>query len=444
LERETVENHTVQSDVRAIEAVKTGAVRGPVVPALLAYGAGSLVVLFGAVFGFEHLSPDRQVPSEYRDPIVAFSRIDGRHYARIASEGYGYDPNKRSTVAFFPLYPMLGGALAAVSGMRTEIALLIVSQMFLFGCFVLLHAYAAQRPDTVSLRSHLAATSLRPEGEEDEHRAQLAAHTLIAFAFWPTTFFFRMTYSESVFVFLCLLSLYGMRRGWSLLAIAVVCGLATAARPVGVALLLPFTLRLWNERLRDRFNFRSLALAFAVCAVACWGLLAYMLYQQLAFGDAMAFAKTQEHWTMREVQGGDKVMALLTLEPLWSTYVPGSGGYWGQKVPTIEPLFNLQAANPIYFLIAVGLVVYGAWRRWLNAYEVLFSFGLILIPYVTRSYEMCMASQGRFVAAVFPTYIVMGHLLSRIPSPWSALVVAPAAVLMAIYAALFAAGFVVI
>jgi hypothetical protein len=55
-----------------------------------------------------------------------------------------------------------------------------------------------------------------------------------------------------------------------------------------------------------------------------------------------------------------------------------------------------------------------------------------------------MASQGRFVAAAFPMYIVMGELLRRIPQPWSTLVVAPCAFLMGVYSALFAAGFVLI
>jgi hypothetical protein len=135
---------------------------------------------------------------------------------------------------------------------------------------------------------------------------------------------------------------------------------------------------------------------------------------------------------MREGSPEDKIIALMTFEPLWSVYVPRSDAYWANTVKSIEAPFNLQAANPVYFLIAVALVAYGAWRRWLNVYEVILSAGLILIPYETRAYEMCMASQGRFMAAVFPTYIVMGHLLCRIPSPWTSLVIAPAAVLMAV------------
>jgi hypothetical protein len=129
---------------------------------------------------------------------------------------------------------------------------------------------------------------------------------------------------------------------------------------------------------------------------------------------------------------------------LWSVYLSGSDAYFARRPHSVGGLFNLQAANPIYFVVAVSLVVLGVRRKWLNEYEVLLSVGLITIPYVTRSYEMAMSSQGRFMAVVFPMYIVMGELLRRIPAPWQSLIIAPAAVLMAIYAALFAAGYVVI
>jgi hypothetical protein len=254
-----------------------------------------------------------------------------------------------------------------------------------------------------------------------------------------------MTYTESVFIFFSLLALYAMHRRWPLWTIAIVCGLTTAARPVGIALLLPFALHVWNDLLRDRRDFRSVILTVLLCAAACWGLLAYMLYQQVTFGDALAFGKTQEHWTMREVNGiNEKIAALVSLEPVWSVYLPDSPAFWRNETREAGVLFTLRAANPLYFLVAIASVLYGARRGWLTRAEVLLSLGLILIPYVTRSYEMCMSSQGRFMAVVFPMYIVMGELLSRIPSPWFALIVAPAATLMAIYAALFAAGFVII
>lgn len=391
--------------------------------AFAAYYAGSLVVLMGSVFGFRQLSEDRDGRATSRDPISAFTEWDGQWYTQIANKGYDYQPEKRSSVAFFPLYPLLGRAVAFVTGLRTELALLITAHVFLLACCIALHQYIRLSPSRTA--------------------SNLPAYALIAFAFWPTTFFFRMAYSESVFVFLCIVALYGMECRWSMWCIAAVCGLATAARPVGVALLLPLVAYYWKEY-RARSSVVALAVrGVAVCWIACWGLILYMLYQQAAFGDALGFAKTQQHWTMREVATEQKITSLLLLEPLSSVYIAESPGHW-TKNSLVDPPFNLHAANPIYFVLALLLLTYGARSRVLTFSEVLLSVGLILIPYVTRSYEMCMASQGRFVAAVFPTYIVLGEILRRIPEPWSTLVVGPAAFLMAAYAALFAAGFALI
>jgi hypothetical protein len=363
------------------------------------------------------------------------TRWDAQWYSRIATEGYAYSSHERSDVAFFPLYPVAGAILATLGGLRIDMSLLVVAHVFLLGSFFLFHVYLLAR-----VRSF-------QEGKLDEVLQESSgspAYALIAFAFWPTTFFFRMAYTESLFFFLCLLTVHAFVRNWRSPIIAVIVGLATATRPVGIALLIPFALHVYRQVLPFRTGIRRSLVFVLLCLVACWGLLAYMLYQYVTFGDALAFAKTQAHWRIRGGSLHDKAVALATLEPLWSVYLSGSDAYFARRPHSVGGLFNLQAANPIYFVVAVSLVVLGVRRKWLNEYEVLLSVGLITIPYVTRSYEMAMSSQGRFMAVVFPMYIVMGELLRRIPAPWQSLIIAPAAVLMAIYAALFAAGYVVI
>jgi hypothetical protein len=90
------------------------------------------------------------------------------------------------------------------------------------------------------------------------------------------------------------------------------------------------------------------------------------------------------------------------------------------------------------------LVGVGAARRWLNSYEVFFAIGLIAIPYFTRAFEMCMASQGRFVSVVFPAFIVLARLLSVSPYGVGLLWLTVSGVLQLLYAALFAAGYLII
>ena len=248
-----------------------------------------------------------------------------------------------------------------------------------------------------------------------------AGYAVVAFGAFPTTFFFHMAYAESCFLFLAVLAMLSMERRWPLLAVAVIVGLATASRPVGVALVPVFWLHVWQRCPKWRGAFvRWIALT----PIALAGLIAYMAYQDAALGDPLAFAKTQEHWRRRgHVSTGDKVIALLSYEPIWSVYESDSPAYWRRLDRRSPAVANLALANPIYFLLAVALVILGAWNRWLNSRETLLAALLILIPYITRSYEMCMLSQGRFMAVVFPIYLVMGHILSRIPGPYAAMVV---------------------
>ena len=105
------------------------------------------------------------------------------------------------------------------------------------------------------------------------------------------------------------------------------------------------------------------------------------------------------------------------------------------------PRPNLAFANPIYFLLAITLVTLGAWKGWLNSRETLLAALLIFIPYIMRGDEMCMLSQGRFMAVVFPIYLVMGQVLSRIPSPYAAMVVGLFVFYLAIYSMHVAAGY---
>jgi hypothetical protein len=104
-------------------------------------------------------------------------------------------------------------------------------------------------------------------------------------------------------------------------------------------------------------------------------------------------------------------------------------------------VFSLHLANPVYFLLAAALLAVGAWQRWLNGLELALGAGLLLIPYVTRSHEMCMGAMGRFAAVAVPVYLVLGQLLARLPAVVSALLASLSGFLMGVYAALFAAWY---
>jgi len=174
--------------------------------------------------------------------------------------------------------------------------------------------------------------------------------------------------------------------------------------------------------------------------LACWGLLAYLGYQWLQFGEPLAFAKTQEHWQARETGGFfDKALSLASLEPIWATYteIPRAPGW---EIMWPHALFAMRFANPIYFVATAVLIALGRYKQWLTREEFWLGTTLLLIPYVTRSYEWTMLSHARFAAVAFPAYIVLGHLLCRMPDVIRTALLAFSAVVLTMYAALFAAG----
>jgi len=386
------------------------------------YVATTLIVVMGVfAFGTGPTAGSRWSDAEDLWHHLAMGG-DGYHFVEIARDGYSYDSKARSSVAFFPMHPLTGRAVAAVTRLSVENALLLTSNAYLLGAFILLALYARQRFGNVA--------------------ANATSYTMLAFGLFPTTFFFRLNYSESSFLFFAILAMLAIEREWPTVVAAFIVGVATATRPVGVALVSVFFMSVWQRSVGWRqFTFRSLFLL----PLALWGLIAYMAYQSWAFGQPLAFALTQEHWSFRQPEPlGDKVMAVLSHEPIWLVYDPSSEAFWQVTQPEPRTWSNLALANPLYFLLAVGLVIAGKWNRWLNSKETLLAALLILIPYLTRGFEMCMHSQGRFVAAAFPVYLVLGRVLAGSPAPCAALVLCLSAVAMAVYAALFAAGYMLI
>jgi hypothetical protein len=374
---------------------------------LLVYALTSSIVLLGASFGHQFVAPPRETPGPGLHE--KFSAYDGGWYKWIAAHGYHYDSNQQSPTAFFPLFPLLGRGVMDMTGLGPTWALLIVSHICLAAAFVLAAVYLRGRcppPDrnTISL-------------------------TLLALGLMPATFFFRMTYSESTFLLLILLFLLGIQRDWPLPALALIAGLASACRPVGVGLLLPLLIYAWRRSPSRRAFLTRAAL---IAPLACWGLLAYAAFLYVQFGDPMVFAKTQVHWGRPAPSSGAKILALLSYQPIWEIFL------W--QPPSGWSVFTWEQVNPVYFAVSVVLILFGAWRGRLNVYETSLAAMLLLIPYVTRAYEMNMASSARFAAVVFPVYLVVGKELARLPPAVSAVLLSICTFFLGAFSALFAGG----
>jgi hypothetical protein len=382
---------------------------------LICYALTSTIVVLGVAFGHRFLELPSDHPIEKGDLLSSFANYDGVWYKAIVTHGYTYDPDKRSSVAFFPVFPLLVASLMQVTNLGPDLAFLIVSHACLAALFVLVALY------------------LRPKMAGSMHG--LTTYVLLSMGLMPATLFFRMAYSESLFVLLSVLVLFGMERRWPLLVIALIIGFATAVRPVGIGLLAPFLLHCWHRSsTRRNFIFKTVGLL----PIAIWGIAAYAAYQHICFNEPFAFVKAQSRWGFTHTLL-EKLHALLSYKPFRDVYDPFSPAFWGSREAfPRNPFFSWAAVNPPYFALAVILVLIGAWQRWLSSYEVTMAAALLLIPYCTRSDEMGMASHARFAAAVFPVYLVLGNVLARLPGVVTGSLLGVSAFYLGIFSALFA------
>jgi hypothetical protein len=389
---------------------------------LVIYMLTSAIVFTGLHFGARLLKPNPHGGHIFDPEAGPFANWDGQWYSEIASRGYSYGTGGYSSVAFFPAYPFVGRMFAFATGLPIDIALLLTSNCFFLGALWMLAAYIRRR-DTIP-------------------NVRLEDYTLLILAAAPSSFFFRMAYSESMFLFVTVLFLTAMERRWPLASIAALVGLATAIRPVGVGLIPPLLLHAWL--IGGTTARRTINIALSA-TLSVWGLASYSIYLFYKFGDPLAFLGAQAAWNRRMPESSvNRALELLSLGPVWSIFDPESIGYWYTHDIHHSFIFSLRPYDAGFFLLAIGLTFVGAVKGWLSGREVLTSACLLLIPYCTNGYATYMNSMGRYSAAAVPIYLVMGRALKSLPEPFAVSLVGLSCFFLGTYAALFAAWYVVI
>jgi len=389
--------------------------------ALYCYVCTSLLFLAGCTYGIFFLEQYTRSSVTVDQPNginAVLHRWDSEHYLHIASNGYSYSDEERGeNIAFFPTYPVLIQAVSSVSRLPRPWSALLIAHASVIAALAVFSWY---------LRDRFTDSKIRH-------------WSLVFMAMMPAGFFWRFAYSEATFLILIILAMYLMQRRSSLLMISLTIGLATATRPVGVALLVPFAIHLF-QRHPKLGDFHIACWKFV--PLSCWGILAFMAYQYFEFGEPLAFMKTQQHWRIRpQVEATEKLASFAALEPIWAAYRADSLWYWNRLESHSIPFLSLAFWNPIAFVGAAGLTYFGHRRRWLTMEETSLATGLLAIPFFTKGFDFCMLSQARFAAVAFPIYITSGHLAHSWPKWLRYAVVGFTAVLFFYFSARFAAGF---
>ena len=383
---------------------------------------GTSLYLLTSIIVFVGLDFGARVLKQWDSPGITFdykgeyyANWDGQWYKNIAQEGYFYDPRHHSSVAFFPAYPILVWFVSWCTGIGVVKSLVVVSNACLLATFIGLYRYAVLR-----------------YGETPRGEAELS---VLALGLVPTGFFFRVAYSESLFLLVTLLFLWSIESKKKPILVALIAGLATSVRPPGIGLLPALVLYLWRQSQGLKTFLFRLGL---LIPLGCWGLAEYITFQYLEFGEPLAFAKTQTNWAMRpSIPWPQKAVALATLEPTRGLLDPSSPAYWATYDADVVPFLSLHIADPFYYLATMGLVVLGAVKRWLTVYECITCLSFLIIPYLAHGYESYNRSFGRFASVALPVYLVAGQLLYRAPKPLVCVFGAVAGFLLGAYAAMF-------
>jgi Mannosyltransferase (PIG-V) len=359
-------------------------------------------------------------------------RWDAAWYLRIAGNGpqMGYSQYTENAAhnygafAFFPLYPLavrvaavaLPGALAAVPAgsmprARLLVAAIGVANVAFVLALVALYALARVRAGPAAARR--------------------AAWLLCLF---PTTIFFSAPYSESLFFLWVVLFFLALERGRWLQA--GLCGaLAAATRSFGVALAVPYVVcycqQGWSRpsppnplSLKGRGgSWRGGALrgrlgALWPVALIPLGLLGYMAYLKLAWGDPLLFREAEKAWGR-------------SLAAPWVGIVDGLT--WSLRPWPHLPQQNWRGlTDALYALAFLGLTAL-AWPQmgWVDrAYAIVFWLFVLCEPQVSDPhYPDTLLSMARFLLLLLPLWLWLAHTRRR-----TALMALPSAVALLLYA----------
>ncbi|WP_456824325.1 hypothetical protein [Cellulomonas sp. P5_E12] len=318
---------------------------------------------------------------------------DSGWYYQIVTNGYFFTPGSQSSIAFFPVYPLgvrgLGDLLGDVQLAGSLLGLLAgLAAVLLFSGWVW-----ARLP------------------------RRSAALAIAVLMLYPYSFFlYGAMYADSLFLLCAIGAFLLLERRWYLAA-GLVGALATAGRPVGVAVAVGLVVRTlelladdrparrgapatvsragWREVVGAVRDVRARQLGVLVSVL---GIVAWCVYLGLTFGHPLAWIETESSpgWN----QGvGPRTWFKLTFA---GTLLRGP---WD-----IAALLALQALA----CLAAVLLVRRVWLRFGWGYTA-FTVVVLLIPLLGTKDFM---GTGRYVLVAFPVIAAAGDYLAGLRHRW--------------------------
>ncbi len=343
---------------------------------LTAYIAPALIKNFGGKFPYFE---ETLISSHLPYWLWSFGNFDGVHYLRIAQDGYAY----QFTQVFFPLYPLLVKIVSFVTFGNFVVAGLLVSNLtFLVGLIIFYK---------------LVKKVL------DEKSALWSCLFLLAF---PTSYYFGSIYTEGLFWTIIVASFYLLlikKIWWA----SLFGGFASTTRLIGV-LLMPAVLS--SKNLKSKAPLILIPL----------GLLAYMIFLQIKFDNALYFLSAQS------VFGQERTPTHLVLLPqVLFRYLKILATTSGQ--PFYNAFFELSST--VFAFTMLFLSFKKVPKEW-----TIFSLLAITVPTLTGTF----ASMPRYILMAFPIFIGLATIKNFRAKT---LILIISAILLVIATAIFTRGY---
>ncbi|MGE5250199.1 MAG: hypothetical protein ACM3QS_08285 [Bacteroidota bacterium] len=296
-----------------------------------------------------------------------FSRWDARWYLSIITEGYKAAPDLTehySNLAFFPLYPYLVKSLGWL-GLDLPNAYyllvgLVLSNLLFIAAMALLY-----RMITVEM-------ALPP---------QAGARALGLIFVFPAGFFFASFYTESLFLFLAVAAFTcAYRENW--LATGVLAALGVLTRSQGTGLLLALG---WFYMEKRAWHWREIRASAGWFVLAPMALLGHFYYLYLKSGRPLAIFDAMSAW--------GRISVYNVADPFRNLQ---------------GPALDVFKIDLVLFAIFLLCSVYILWKWPLKAHGV-FALLMCLLP----AYTGLLVSMSRYLAVVFPVFILAGEKLEN-------------------------------
>lgn len=355
---------------------------------------------------------------------------DGFWYQGIAQHGYSWNPASGETlgqhqnVAFFPLYALVDWAAMKLAGSARPIVDILPG----LGFGLCANAAFYRLAQKFTPRPGFATA---------------------CFAFWPASCFNAMAYPTGLINLCVIMTLlnHTQNRTWRA---AFWCGIGTAAAPTNVFVAAAIGLDATRDWWRSGRNLKTLPRLIAFGLLSLSGLLIFMAYQAVQFGDPLAFVAAQNGFT-HSVPVLQHV--LLVFDPLWYE-IPPQFAWTTIQNAIHHRLLTTPAGREVAcaaFQLVLDLLVLSVWISLLAIAWRRHHLGTIALAgwFVTLGYIWFMATTDkglvngiRMLYPAIGAFLVLGRLHIR-PALGAALLTL-LSTLAVVETALVAAGYTVI